>query len=109
MGLVTAYSNDIEYAEVFSAQLKNILQPGDVVVAISGSGNSENVIRAVDYANACNSPTVGLCGFSGGRLRDLASHVIWVNSNDMQFCEDAHAVFGHIVMKSLCGAGNGGA
>ena len=83
-------------------QIKNISVAGDLVVAISGSGNSENVIRAVETANAIGCDTLGLCGFSGGRLRSAAKHVVWVNVHDMQLCEDVHAIFGHLVMKSLC-------
>ncbi len=102
MGLVMAYGNDISFADIFSEQLKNLLQPGDLVIAISGSGNSENVIRAVDYANANGGVTLGLCGYSGGKLKEKAQHSIWVERNDMQLCEDIHAMFGHIVMQSLC-------
>lgn len=103
MGLITAYGNDVSFADIFSEQLKNVMRPNDLIVAISGSGNSENVIRAVDYANANGGETLGLCGFSGGRLREKVHHSIWVQSNDMQLCEDAHAIFGHIVMQKLCG------
>jgi D-sedoheptulose 7-phosphate isomerase len=103
MGLVMSYSNDISFQDVFVEQLKNILQPGDLVLAISGSGNSENVIRAVEYANHNQAVTLGLCGYSGGKLKNLAQHVVWVDVNDMQIAEDAHAIFGHIVMQRLCG------
>jgi D-sedoheptulose 7-phosphate isomerase len=103
MGLVMSYSNDISFADVFAEQLKNILQPGDLVLAISGSGNSENVIRAVDYANKNQAVTLGLCGYSGGKLKDMTQHVVWVDVNDMQIVEDVHAIFGHIVMQRLCG------
>jgi fructoselysine-6-P-deglycase FrlB-like protein len=58
------------------------------VIAISGSGNSENVIRAVDYANENGAVTLGLCGFSGGKLKQKAQNICWVNANDMQLCED---------------------
>src|ERR1700722_2067161 len=78
MGLITAYSNDLSYADIFVEQLKDIMRPGDLVVAISGSGNSENVIRAVQYGNANGGFTLGLCGYSGGRLKDCAQHAIWV-------------------------------
>jgi len=104
MGLITAYANDLSYADVFWKQLEYIMKPGDLVVAISGSGNSENVIRAIDYANEAGGITLGLCGFSGGRLKDKASHAIWVDSQDMQICEDAHMIFGHIAMQTLCRA-----
>lgn len=102
IGLVMAYGNDLSFADIFAEQLKNMMRPGDLVVAVSGSGNSENVIRAVDYANGHGGETLGLCGFSGGRLREKAHHAIWVQVDDMQICEDVHAIFGHIVMQALC-------
>jgi D-sedoheptulose 7-phosphate isomerase len=103
MGLIMAYGNDISFADVFIEQLKNILQPNDLVLAISGSGNSENVIRAVNYANENGAVTLGLCGYSGGKLKAAAQHVVHVNVNDMQIAEDVHSIFGHIVMQKLCG------
>lgn len=105
MGLITAYANDISYQDVFVEQLKNVLVPGDLVIAISGSGNSENVIRAVDYANQAGSVTIGLCGFRGGRLKSMVRHAVWVDVDDMQIVEDVHAMFGHVVMQCLCGHG----
>lgn len=102
MGMITAYGNDISFADIFVEQMKNLAQPGDVVVAISGSGNSENVIRAVTYANSIGCETLGLCGFSGGRLKGIVKHAVWANVDDMQLCEDAHAIFGHIVLQALC-------
>jgi D-sedoheptulose 7-phosphate isomerase len=105
MGLITAYANDMSYQDVFVEQLKNVLMPGDLVIAISGSGNSTNVIRAVEYANEAGSVTIGLCGFRGGRLKAVARHAIWVDVDDMQIVEDVHAMFGHIVMQCLCGQG----
>lgn len=103
LGLLMAYGNDISFSDIFVEQLKNILSPRDLVIAISGSGNSENVIRAVDYANANDAVTLGLCGFDGGRLKAKSQHVLWANVNDMQLCEDVHAIFGHVVMQKLCG------
>lgn len=103
MGLITAYANDVSYADIFVEQLKNILQPGDLVIAISGSGNSENVIRAVQYANENNAVSLGLCGYDGGRLKQCAQYVVHANINDMQISEDVHAMFCHIVMQTLCG------
>ena len=102
IGLIMSYGNDISFEDVFIQQLKNILNPGDLVIAISGSGNSENVIRAVKYANENNAVTLGLCGYSGGKLKDIAQHVVWANVNDMQLSEDVHFIFGHMVMQSLC-------
>jgi D-sedoheptulose 7-phosphate isomerase len=103
IGLLTAYANDVSYADVFAGQLQNILIADDVVIAISGSGNSPNVIKAIEFANATGAETVGLCGFNGGLLRQVAKHVVWVPADDMQLCEDAHAIFGHIVVQTLCG------
>lgn len=102
MGLVMSYGNDISFQDIFVEQLKNVLQPRDLVIAISGSGNSENVIRAVRYANDSGATTLGLCGYRGGRLKDIAQHVVWVDVDDMQLSEDVHAIFGHIVMQRLC-------
>jgi D-sedoheptulose 7-phosphate isomerase len=102
IGLLTAYANDLSYADIFAEQMKNVAVAGDLVVAISGSGNSENVIRAVTVANEMGCETLGLCGFRGGRLKAIARHVIWVDVDDMQLCEDVHAIFGHMVMKALC-------
>jgi D-sedoheptulose 7-phosphate isomerase len=102
VGLLMAYSNDLSYEDALVGQLKNDMRPGDLVLAISGSGNSENVIRAVEWANANGGVTLGLVGYDGGRLRALAQHVVWANVDDMQLVEDAHAVFGHIVMQTLC-------
>jgi D-sedoheptulose 7-phosphate isomerase len=103
MGLVMSYGNDVSFQDIFVEQIKNVLQKGDLVIAISGSGNSENVIRAVRYANENGGITLGLCGYGGGKLKGLAQHVVWVNVNDMQLSEDMHAIFGHIVMQRLCG------
>lgn len=103
IGMITAYANDISYAHIFSEQIRNIACPGDLVIAVSGSGNSENVVKAIITANEMGCDTLGLCGFSGGRLKKLAKTVIWVQSNDMQLCEDIHAIFGHVVMQRFCG------
>jgi D-sedoheptulose 7-phosphate isomerase len=102
IGLITSYGNDIAFEDIFVEQLKNVLLPGDLVIAISGSGNSENVIRAVEYANKNGAVTLGLCGYSGGKLKECAQHCVWAAVNDMQLTEDVHAVFGHIVMQCLC-------
>ena len=102
VGLIMSYANDISFEDVFAEQLKNILMPGDLVIALSGSGNSENVIRAVKYANQNGGVTLGLCGYRGGKLKEEAQHVIWVDADDMQLSEDVHFLFGHIVMQRLC-------
>ncbi len=102
IGLLMSYANDISFQDVFIEQCKNILRPNDLVIAISGSGNSENVIRAVDYANEHGAITLGLCGYRGGKLKQKAQHVIWIDADDMQLSEDLHAIYGHIVMQKLC-------
>jgi D-sedoheptulose 7-phosphate isomerase len=107
MGLVTAYSNDMSYEDIFVMQLKNLLDVGDLVIGISGSGNSENVLRAIAYANDSGGVTLGLSGFGGGKLRQLAQHNICTNVHDMQLSEDLHLVFGHTVMKCLCASRRG--
>ncbi len=99
---MTAYANDASYADIFVEPLKNFLQPGDVVVGISGSGNSENIIRAIEYANSKGALTVGLCGFSGGRLKESAKLVVHAKVDDMQMSEDVHLVLGHMAMQALC-------
>lgn len=101
IGLMTAYSNDLSYDSIFSEQLANIAVADDLVIAISGSGNSRNVLNAIDYANQLGCVTLGLCGFSGGELKRRARHSVWAPVDDMQLCEDVHAIFGHIAMKAL--------
>ena len=94
-----AYSNDISYDDVFVEQLKNFLQPNDVVIGISGSGNSKNVIKAIEYANANRALTMGLTGYSGGKLRELAKYTVNANINDMQVSEDIHMILCHMIMQ----------
>jgi D-sedoheptulose 7-phosphate isomerase len=103
LGLLTAYANDASYADVYAAQLAHQLAGGDLVIVVSGSGNSPNVVRAVEYANAHGATTLAVCGCDGGAVRRVAQHAVWVASNDMQICEDLHLSFGHVVMKALCG------
>ena len=104
VGLITAYSNDLSYNEVFSEQVKNLLNEDDLLITLSGSGNSENVIRATLVANDMNVKTLAICGYDGGELKKISNNSVWTKSNDMQLCEDVQTVFGHMVMKSLCSA-----
>ena len=101
---VLAYANDVGYDDVFVEQLKNFLNAGDVVIGISGSGNSVNILRAMDYANAQGAETVGFCGYPGGKLESVVKHVVHANIKDMQFAEDVHLIVGHVTMKALGGA-----
>jgi len=102
MGLMTAYSNDISYDDVYSEQLKNLMDEGDLVIVVTGSGNSENVVRALEYAKQAGGVTLAICGYDGGKVKQIAEHSLWVPSFDMQICEDVHFIFGHMVMKALC-------
>ena len=104
VGLITAYSNDLSYDEVFSEQVKNLLCEDDLLITLSGSGNSKNVIKATNVANEMNVNTLTICGYDGGKLKQVSKNSVWIRSNDMQLCEDAQTVFGHMVMKSLCGS-----
>jgi D-sedoheptulose 7-phosphate isomerase len=104
IGIVTAFANDVSYEDVFAGQLRAILDTGDLVIAVSGSGNSRNVVKAVEYANQAGAETLAVVGYDGGTLKKTAKHSVWVPSFDMQLCEDVHLMFGHMVMKSLCGS-----
>lgn len=103
VGLITAFGNDLAYDEVFAGQLRALLDEGDLLVAVSGSGNSPNVLKAVEYANESGAQTLAVVGYDGGRLKQTAHTSVWVPSFDMQLCEDVHLMFGHMVMKALCG------
>ena len=94
---MTAYANDVGYDCVFAEQLKNFAQPGDIVMAISGSGNSPNVLRAVEYANAAGCKTIALTGRDGGKLGPLAQLNIQVPVPHMGHIEDAHMIICHMI------------
>jgi D-sedoheptulose 7-phosphate isomerase len=96
-----AIANDLEYAEVFRHQLVGVLRKGDLLIAISGSGNSVNVVRAVEYANSVGATTVGLCGYDGGRLKQIAMIPIHVKCGNMEVVEDAHLSILHYVKRYL--------
>ena len=102
-GLITAYANDISYDDIYSEQVKNLMNKGDLLIIVSGSGNSENVVRAIDVANEAGCETLAICGYDGGKVKKIAKHSVHIKSFDMQLCEDAHFMFGHMVMKRLCG------
>ncbi len=95
--MMLAWGNDACYEDIFVEQLKNLMNPGDVIVGISGSGNSGNVLRAIDWANENGGITVGLTGFSGGKLKDMAKHVLVVPIHYMQKIEDIHMLVDHLV------------
>ncbi len=96
-----AYANDTSYHDVFVEPLKNFLNKGDLVIGISGSGNSPNVLQAFDYANSYGAITIALTGFDGGKLKQMARHNVHIPINDMQITEDLHMVIDHCIMKIL--------
>ena len=94
---LTAYANDVDYQSVFVEPLKNFAAPGDVLVAVSGSGNSPNVLRAVEYANQIGCRTIGLTTSTGGRLREIAQLPLAVPSDHMGRLEDSFFIITHIL------------
>jgi D-sedoheptulose 7-phosphate isomerase len=101
MPVIAAYANDVSYDDVFCEQLRNYLKPEDIVIGISGSGNSLNILKAIEYANSINAFTIGVCGFDGGKLKHIAKHAVHINIDDMQITEDIEVVINHILMKVL--------
>ena len=97
MATLTAYANDVSYEAVFVEQLKNFANPGDLFMGISGSGNSPNVLRAMEYANQAGCRTMALTGRDGGRLGPLAQLNIQVAVPHMGRIEDAHMVVCHMI------------
>jgi D-sedoheptulose 7-phosphate isomerase len=94
---LTAYANDVSYECVFAEQLRNLAQPGDLVMALSGSGNSPNVVAAVEYANGAGCRTLALTGRDGGKLAQAAQLVLHVPEPHMGRIEDAHMVLCHMI------------
>lgn len=95
---VMAVANDIGFEEVFRFQLRGHMRPGDVVMAISGSGNSKNVLNAVEYAREQGAKVIGLTGFDGGKLKKLSDVSLHAPVNSMQITEDVHMIFDHLMM-----------
>lgn len=96
-----AIANDVAYDDIFKFQLEGNVKPGDLIIAISGSGNSENVIRAVRYAKEQGAKVIGMSGYSGGKLNELSDYPLHVDINDMQIAEDVHLIFNHMMMQIL--------
>lgn len=98
---ILAWANDTDYERIFVEQLKNLASPGDLLIAISGSGNSPNILRAVEYANAHGMKTFGVTGYDGGKLRRMAQAAFHVPSMDMGITETVHMIFFHYLMNAL--------
>lgn len=99
--LISAWGNDTSYQDIFAEQLANFIEPGDVALGISGSGNSANVIRALALARAKKAITIGLMGFRGGKVKEVVDYAIIVRLDNMQQIEDAHLIIAHIIFLSL--------
>lgn len=97
--IVMAIANDISYDDVFYFQLVNKLKPTDLIIAISGSGNSKNVIKAVEYAKQVGCKVLGMTGYSGGKLMELSDYNMHVAIDDMQITEDIHMSFDHMMYR----------
>jgi D-sedoheptulose 7-phosphate isomerase len=101
--LITAWANDTAYEHVFAEQLRPWVQRDDLVLAISGSGNSPNVLRAVQVAREHGAFTIGLTGFQGGKLKALVDDCLVVPCDNMQRIEDVHMVVGHLLFWRMMG------
>lgn len=99
--LMTALSNDISYDDVFSEQLLPLVRPNDVVIGISGSGNSRNVLKAMEVAREAGATTVGFCGYDGGKLKGMVDLPVHVPSHTMAMVEDVHLMLEHAICERL--------
>ena len=98
---VLSLANDVSYDDIFVEQMKNFLCPGDLVIGLSGSGNSENILRAVRFAKEQGNTVVGLTGFSGGKLQELSDLNIHADICNMQIVEDIHMILSHLVFFAI--------
>lgn len=99
--MMTAWANDLNYQEVYAEQLKNLIEPGDMAVAISGSGNSMNVVRGLEVAREAGATTMVLTGYDGGRVKSVADICLIVPSDNMQHIEDAHLCVAHAIFTAV--------
>ena len=99
--LITAWGNDMDYEQVFSQQLVNFLEPGDVVIAISASGNSPNVLRAMETAREHGAVRVGFTGLDGGLLKSQVEHCVLIPDEHMGRQEDGHLILDHVITHTL--------
>ncbi|MGZ3159260.1 MAG: SIS domain-containing protein [Burkholderiaceae bacterium] len=100
--VLTCLANDIGYDQIYAEQLRVKANPGDVLIVFSGSGNSPNIVKALETGNAIGMKTFAVLGFSGGKCKELAQHPIHFNIDDMQIAEDLQLVIGHMCMQWLC-------
>jgi len=98
---VTAWGNDNGYDQIFVEQAQNLMRPGDVLVAISGSGNSQNVLLAADYARRTGCTVLGLIGFDGGKLKEVADIALIVPGRTIEQAEDGHMIINHAICTAV--------
>jgi D-sedoheptulose 7-phosphate isomerase len=98
---MTAFANDIAYEEIFVEPLRAVLRPTDAVLALSGSGNSPNVVRAIAFAKEAGAVTIGLCGKAGGKLAQLADFAITIPADRIGQQEDGHLILNHTIALAL--------
>lgn len=101
MAIFSAYANDEGYENVFAAQLANLVEAEDVVIAISASGNSANVVKAIEVAKSYHAVTVGFTGFTGGKLASLVDLQVHVDSHVIEHVEDIHLMLEHMIVKTI--------
>jgi len=101
IGYITAISNDEHYEQVFRQQLINLAKPNDILILISSSGNSPNIIKAAEYAKELGMIIIGICGFSGGKLKEKADYVAHINHDKFEVCENIHDIFGQFLAAYL--------
>ncbi len=99
--MLTALGNDVSFDDVFSQQLVYYLGPNDAVLLVSSSGNSPNVVKACEYANARGVPTIAFVGFKGGKLKEIAKHCVWVPVENYGIVEDTHQSLMHVLTQYL--------
>lgn len=99
--LITAWSNDTAYEHIFSEQLANMVEPGDVVIGISASGNSRNVINAITLAKKTRAATIGLLGAKGGKIKHMVDAYILAPGQNIEQEEDAHLILAHIITRHM--------
>jgi len=102
--LITAWANDTNYENVFAAQLRPFIKPNDIAFAISGSGNSRNVVQALQVARQAGAYNIGLTGFQGGKMKPLCDCCVVVPSENMQYIEDSHLCIMHAIFLAFCRA-----
>lgn len=100
--VLTCLANDLGYENIFSEQLRVKGEAGDILIVLSGSGNSNNIVKAIEIGNKIGMETVAILGFSGGRCKELAKYPIHFEIHDMQISEDLQLIVGHICMQWLC-------